>query len=144
MQVREVLRAKGGRVISIGHGATVADAIALMVQNNIGSLPVTGDDGVLVGIFSERDVLRQLNLHGDNYKTIHLEAVMTPDPVTCDIDDDVDCVLGKMSDRRIAKVPVVSGSALVGIISVGDMIKLMYERVRTENEDLMTYIHGQR
>ena len=142
MQVREVLRAKEGRVISIGHEATVADAIALMVQNNIGSLPVTGDDGLLVGIFSERDVLRQLNLQGEGYKKLRLDQVMTRNPVTCDIDDNVDCVLGKMSDRRIAKVPVLEASALVGVISVGDMIKLMYERVRSENDHLMSYIHG--
>ena len=142
MQVREVLRAKEGRVISIGHEATVADAIALMVQNNIGSLPVTGDDGLLVGIFSERDVLRQLNLQGEGYKKLRLDQVMTRNPVTCDIDDNVDCVLGKMRDRRIAKVPVLEASALVGVISVGDMIKLMYERVRSENDHLMSYIHG--
>ena len=142
MLVREVLRAKGGRVISIGHEATVAEAIALMVQNNIGSLPVIGDDGVLVGIFSERDVLRQLNLQGEGYKKLRLDQVMTRDPVTCDIDDEVERVMGQMSDRRIAKVPVLSGSSLVGVISVGDMIKLMYERVRSENDHLMSYIHG--
>jgi CBS domain-containing protein len=142
MKVREVLQAKGGRVISIGLGATVSDAIALMVQNNIGSLPVTGDDGVLVGIFSERDVLRQLNLQGEGYKKLRLDEVMTREPVTCDIDDDVERVMGQMSDRRIAKVPVLNGSTLVGVISVGDMIKLMYERVRSENDHLMSYIHG--
>lgn len=141
MQVREVLRAKGGRVISIDRGARVADAISLMVQHNIGSLPVTAD-GVLAGIFSERDVLRLVEKHGDGYREIALEEVMTRDPVTCDIDDAVDCVMGQMSERRIAKVPVLSGKELVGVISVGDMIKLMFERVQSENQHLMSYIHG--
>jgi CBS domain-containing protein len=67
---------------------------------------------------------------------------MTRGPVTCDIDEDVDCVLGKMSDRRIAKVPVMAEGRLIGVISVGDMIKLLYERARSENDQLMSYIHG--
>lgn len=141
MLVREVLRAKGGRVITIDRGARVAEAIALMVQHNIGSLPVTADDA-LVGIFSERDVLRLLERHGEGYGSIALDDVMTRDPVTCDVDEDVDCVIGKMSERRIAKVPVVSGKELVGVISVGDMIKVMFERVQSENQHLMSYIHG--
>jgi CBS domain-containing protein len=142
MQVREVLRAKGGRVISIGGEETVSEAIALMVQNNIGSLPVMGADGSLVGIFSERDALRHIHNRAEGTRHLKVEQVMTPKPVTCDIDDDVEHVMGQMSDRRIAKIPVLSGSKLVGIISVGDMIKLMYERVQSENHHLLTYIHG--
>ncbi|MFO0910267.1 MAG: CBS domain-containing protein [Isosphaeraceae bacterium] len=142
MRVRDVLKSKGGRVISIGGTAPVAEAVALMVQNNIGSLPVTADDGSLVGIFSERDALRLVHKQGEGHGQLLIRDVMTPNPVTCDLDDEVDCVMGQMSDRRIAKVPVLSSGVLVGIISVGDMIKLMYERVRSENHHLMSYIHG--
>ena len=67
---------------------------------------------------------------------------MTPDPITCDIHDDVNDVMGQMSERRIAKVPVVSEGQLVGIISVGDVIKVMYDKVATENHHLLSYIHG--
>src|SRR4051794_22939794 len=108
MLVRDVLRAKGGRVVSIEPEATISDAVARMVQNNIGSLPVTDDDGHLQGIFSERDALREIHLKGEGYGRVKLSQVMTRDPVTCDLDENVDCVLGKMSDRRIAKVPVMS------------------------------------
>jgi CBS domain-containing protein len=142
MLVRDVLRAKGGRVISIEPDATISDAVARMVQNNIGSLPVTDGDGHLLGIFSERDTLRELHLRGEGYGRVKLSEVMTRGPVTCDIDEDVDCVLGKMSDRRIAKVPVMAEGRLIGVISVGDMIKLLYERARSENDQLMSYIHG--
>jgi CBS domain-containing protein len=142
MLVRDVLREKGGRVISIEPEATIGDAVARMVQNNIGSLPVTDSDGCIVGIFSERDTLREIHLRGEGYGRVRMSEVMTRGPVTCDIDEDVDCVLGKMSDRRIAKVPVLENGRLVGVISVGDMIKLMYERVRSENTHLMSYIHG--
>ena len=142
MLVRDVLRAKGGRVISIGPEATIGDAVERMVQNNIGSLPVTDVDGHLLGIFAERDALREIHKRGEGYSRVPLSDVMTQNPVACDIDENVDCVLGTMSDRRIAKVPVMAEGRLVGVISVGDMIKLLYERARSENHHLMSYIHG--
>ena len=108
MQVRDVLKAKGGRVISIDPEATIAEAIARLVQNNIGSLPVVDGEGQLVGIFSERDALRGLHHQGDGFGQMHVTQVMTRNPVTCDLDDDVNEVMGKMSERRIAKVPVLT------------------------------------
>jgi CBS domain-containing protein len=142
MQVRDVLKAKGGRVITIGGGAKVSEAIARLVQNNIGSLPVTDEQGRLVGIFSERDVLRGIHMKGHSFEQSLVADAMTTNPITCRLDDDVDDVMGKMSDRRIAKVPVLDGDQLIGIVSVGDVIKVMFERVNSENQHLMTYIHG--
>jgi CBS domain-containing protein len=142
MQVRDVLKSKGGRVISIESNATVAEAIARLVQNNIGSLPVVDADGRLAGIFSERDVLRGIHNRGEGYGSLKIADVMTRNPVTCALEDDVNEVMGKMSERHIAKVPVLSDAKLVGIVSVGDVIKVMYDRLHSENEHLMTYIHG--
>jgi CBS domain-containing protein len=142
MQVRDVLKAKGGRVVTIEQDAMVSEAIARLVQNNIGSLPVTDGEGRLVGIFSERDVLRGIHNRGEGFAGIRVSEVMTPNPVTCRLDDDVNDVMGAMSGRRIAKVPVLDGSQLVGIVSVGDVIKVMFDRVNSENQHLMTYIHG--
>jgi len=142
MQVRDVLKSKGGRVISIEIDANVCEAIALLVQNNIGSLPVLDGAGGLVGMFSERDVLRGIHNRGEGFGRVKVVDVMSHNPITCDLDDDVDDVMGKMSERRIAKVPVLSDEKLVGIVSVGDVIKVMYERLHSENQHLMTYIHG--
>ena len=142
MQVRDVLKSKGGRIISIEPEATVAEAIAKLVQNNIGSLPVVGDQSRLMGIFSERDVLRGVHNTGERFNRMKVSEVMTHNPVTCNLDDDVNDVMGQMSERRIAKVPVLDGDRLVGIVSVGDVIKVMYDRVNSENQHLMTYIHG--
>lgn len=142
MQVRDVLKAKSGWVISIEAEETVAEAIARLVQNNIGSLPVIDDDNRLVGIFSERDVLRGIHNHGERFRRMRVAEVMTRDPVTCALGDDVDDVMGKMSERRIAKVPVLNDSRLEGIVSVGDVIKVLYERVNSENQHLLSYIHG--
>jgi CBS domain-containing protein len=143
MLVRDVLHSKGNRVISIDHEATVHEAIAKLVQHNIGSLPVVDYDGRLIGIFAERDVLRIIHNRGEGFSRLRISEVMTPDPVTCDILDNVNDVMGQMSERRIAKVPVLSGEKLVGIISVGDVIKVMYDQVTTENQHLLSYIYGE-
>lgn len=142
MLVRDVLHSKGHRVISIDPEATVHEAISKLVQHNIGSLPVVGHDGRLIGIFAERDVLRLMHGRGEGFARLSISEAMTRDPITCDLLDDVNDVMGQMSERRIAKVPVVSNGQLVGIISVGDVIKVMYDKVATENQHLLSYIHG--
>ena len=142
MQVRDVLKSKSGRVVTLAPDAKVSEAIARLVQNNIGSLPVLDGEGHLIGVFSERDVLRGIHHRGEGFCDVRVSEVMTRDPVTCDPDDDVNDVMGKMTESRIAKVPVLSGSRLIGIISVGDVIKMMYEKVHSDNQHLMQYIHG--
>ncbi len=142
MKVSDVLKAKGPRVVTIDSKATVAEAIAHLVQNNIGSLPVVDESGRLVGVISERDVLRLMHNRGDAFSRDRIADVMTTRPVTCGPDDEVDEVMGQMSERRIAKVPVVEGDKLVGIVSVGDVIKVMYERLHAENSHLMSYLYG--
>ncbi len=142
MLVRDVLESKGRRIIAIDHEATVGEAIAKLVQNNIGSLPVVDHGGRLVGIFSERDVLRIIHNKGEGFGRMRVADVMTANPITCRLDDLVDDVMGKMSERHIAKVPVLSDDQLVGVVSVGDVIKVLYDKVHAENLHLMSYIHG--
>jgi CBS domain-containing protein len=96
----------------------------------------------LIGVFSERDVLRLIHNRGEGFGRIRVGDVMTRDPVTCGLDDDVDDVMGLMSDRHIAKVPVTSGGQLVGVVSVGDVIKALHDKVHTENLHLLSYIQG--
>ncbi len=142
MRVRDVIKTKGDRIITVSPEASAPEAVARMVENNIGSLPVVEADGRLVGILSERDLMRELHDRGDQFSRTMIRAVMTLDPITCDIDDDVDAVMGKMSEKRIAKVPVIERGHLVGIVSVGDVVKLLYERTRAENDHLMHYLYG--
>lgn len=142
MQVRDVLKSKGGQVISIQPEATVTEAVARMVQNNIGSLPIVDAQDHLIGIISERDLLRGIHNQGEKICGKLVSEFMSRDPVTCELDANVNDVMGQMSERRIAKVPVLSGSKLVGIVSVGDVIKVLYDTVQSENQHLMSYIHG--
>lgn len=142
MRVRDVLNAKSGRVITIPVDQTARAAVASMVQSNIGSLPVVDPDGKLVGVVSERDLLRELHERADEFGRTTVRAIMTHEPITCDIDDDVEAVMGLMSDNRIAKIPVINRGQLAGIISVGDVVKRLYERTQAENGHLMEYLHG--
>lgn len=142
MLVRDVLESKGRRIIAIDHEATVGEAIAKLVQNNIGSLPVVDHGGHLVGIFSERNVLHIIHNKGEGFGRMRVADVMTANPITCRLDDLVDDVMGKMSKHHIAKVPVLSDDQLVGVVSVGDVIKVLYDKVHAENLHLMSYIHG--
>ncbi|MDX2036495.1 MAG: CBS domain-containing protein [Isosphaeraceae bacterium] len=142
MRVRDVLQRKGNRIITIRSDARVDEAIALLVRNDIGSLPVLDAEGRMIGVISERDVLRLYHVHGDAFGRLAVETVMTRNPAACSALDDVEEVMGLMSERRIAKVPVVEGEKLVGIVSVGDVIKAMYDAARDENSRLYDYVHG--
>ncbi|WP_337176786.1 CBS domain-containing protein [Paludisphaera sp.] len=141
MLVGEVLDMKGRRVVTIESGATVDEAVAKLVGNNVGSLPVV-EEGRLVGVISERDVLRLMHHRGEGFGRLRVAEVMTCHPVTCRAADAVDDVMGLMTERRVAKVPVVEGDDLVGVVSVGDVVKLLYEKVSSENRHLLSYIQG--
>ncbi|MGO9599845.1 MAG: CBS domain-containing protein [Isosphaeraceae bacterium] len=142
MLVSDVLHAKGSELFTIDPEATVQEAIAKMVQKNIGSLPVVDHDGRLIGLFAERDVLRTFHNRGDVCNRLSISHVMTTNPLTCRSDDNVNDIMGQMTEKRAPKIPVVDGDKLVGIISVGDIVKVMYEKVSTENRHLISYIHG--
>jgi CBS domain-containing protein len=142
MLVREVLKAKSRGVITIRPEATVQEALALFVENNIGSLPVVDLEGHLVGIFSERDVLYGVHEDCVTFGSRHIRDVMTPNPITCAPGEMVHEVMGRISQYGVGQLPVVENDRLVGVVSVGDLIRSMYDRVDTENRHLMTYLYG--
>jgi CBS domain-containing protein len=142
MLVRDVLKSKGRRVIHVRPAASVQEALGLFVEHNIGSLPVVDDSGQLLGIFTERDVL--FGVHGDceSFHRKRVGDVMTRDPITCGPDDIVHDVMGKMSQYRVGQLPVMAEGRLVGVVSVGDLVKSMYERIEAENQHLLAYLYG--
>jgi CBS domain-containing protein len=142
MRVRGVLKEKGRGVVTIGTTATVADAVARLVDNNIGSLPVVDDQGRLVGIFTERDVLRGLHRRREGFCHETISSVMTPDPFFCHPDDSVHDAMGQMSDHKIGQLPVVEGGAVVGVVSVGDVVSLLHQAAEDENRHLLSYLYG--
>ncbi len=142
MQVRDVLNAKGRAIYSIRSDATVSDAVAKMVHHNIGSMPIIDGEGLLVGIFTERDLMRGMRRDCEGLGRSSVREMMTREPVTCALDDDVHEVMGKMSEFRVGQLPVMLGSQLVGLVSIGDVVKILYEKVEAENRHLLAYIHG--
>ncbi len=143
MQVREVLKAKGRRLVHIGPEARVSDAIHRLVEHDIGSLPVLNEKGRLIGIFTERDVLRGVDSSCEDFARATIANVMTTNPITCDLDDNVHEVMRKMSERRVGQLPVVDENQnVVGVVSVGDVIKLLYEKIEAENRHLLEYLYG--
>ena len=133
MRVDNVLGAKEGRLISIAPEASVKEALALFVEHNIGSLPVVDASGKLVGIFTERDVLRLAGESVDLDAT-YVRDVMTANPVTIAAEGDVVDAARVMSDRRIRHLPVVEGENILGVIGIRDVLGALVERLWREGD----------
>lgn len=149
MLIEHILHTKGADVVTVTPGTSVADAVNLLRDRNIGALVVTAvdDDRQVAGILSERDVVRALG--GDESATervIHgpVEALMTPTVATCRPGDSVDDVMRLMTDRRVRHVPVVDGDRLTGIVSIGDVVKSRIDELQTETDTLHEYLSSGR
>lgn len=142
MMVRTVLHAKNRGVVTVGPTATVSEAVDLLVRHNIGSLPVVDSDGRLVGIFTERDVLRGLHRRGDAFCQVPIAQVMTADPIVCEPDDTVHDAIGRMSEHQIGQLPVLMNNQVVGLVSVGDLVRVLHEAAEEQNQRLLTYVYG--
>jgi CBS domain-containing protein len=142
MRIGEIIRAKANQdVITIGPDAGVRELIALLAQHNIGALIVSSDGRSLDGIVSERDVVRHLHTDGTVINNV-VSAIMTEVVETCSPDDDLDEVMQTMTQRRFRHIPVCSKEGdLVGIISIGDVVKHKIGQLEFERDQLDGYIH---
>ena len=141
MRIGEILEAKStGDVVTIRPDAGVRDLIALLAEHNIGALVVSADGTSLDGIVSERDVLRHLHSDGTVINNT-VAAIMTAAVQTCAPDDDLDEVMATMTARRFRHVPVVSEGTLVGIVSIGDVVKHKIGQLQFERDQLDSYVH---
>ena len=139
MQVQAILGNKGGTVVSIQPQATIADACRLLAEHRIGAVLVMEDDRV-VGVFSERDTVRALAQHGGDALDIRLSEVMTRDVLTCSPEDGIDDIMGVMTARRVRHLPVVEDGRLIGIVSIGDVVKYRLDETKLEVESLRDYV----
>jgi CBS domain-containing protein len=141
MRIRDVLTSKpGGEVVTIRPDATVRDLLGLLARHNIGAVVVSGDGGAVDGIVSERDIVRRL-AESDAVLDGTVSAIMTSDVQTCEPDVPVDDLRQLMTDRRIRHVPVVKDGVLVGIISIGDVVKSSIGQLQFERDQLDSYLH---
>ncbi|GAB3739357.1 CBS domain-containing protein [Microlunatus parietis] len=142
MRVSDILRGKGSAVATIGPSATVAELLARLAEHNIGAMVVLAPDGI-AGIVSERDVVRRLHDVGGGLLERPVAEIMSTDVATCAPDDAVDRLNAVMTDRRIRHLPVVQDGRLVGIVSIGDVVKVRMRELQDSTEQLEAYItHG--
>jgi CBS domain-containing protein len=140
MYVSDILRHKGTRIISIRADEPVADAVNLMCANRIGAVLVLDAHGGIAGILSERDLVRALPRHGKAIMDKTVGELMTSPVITCSSKDPVAAIEGLMTSNRFRHVPVVDDGQLVGMISIGDVVKNRIEEAQAEVDALRRYI----
>jgi CBS domain-containing protein len=139
MRIADVLRTKGGAVATITPETSVAGLLNELSLHNIGAMVVVSTDGV-VGIVSERDVVRKLHEHGVDLLRLPVSEIMTTMVATCTTTDTVDHLSVLMTNKRVRHVPVMEGDRLVGIVSIGDIVKQRMEELESEQRALQDYI----
>ncbi|MBN2388241.1 MAG: CBS domain-containing protein [Anaerolineales bacterium] len=140
-KVRQILKVKGNRVWSVSKDVTVLDALKLMDEKQIASVVVMDGDRV-AGIFTERDFARKVGLYEKKPSAVTVAEVMTSTLVTVAPDDSVNQCMAYMTDKRIRHLPVLEGGQLVGIVSIGDLVKDIIEELEFMVDQLEKYITG--
>ncbi|EXG80250.1 CBS domain-containing protein [Cryptosporangium arvum] len=142
MLISDVLRSKssGSEVATVRPDESVRALLARLAEHNFGALIVSNDGETIAGIVSERDIVRRLHEHGARLLDESVSSIMTVDVHTCHSTDDVAHVRGTMTDRRIRHLPVVDEGRLVGLVSIGDVVKSTISELETEKEQLVGYI----
>jgi CBS domain-containing protein len=135
-----ILQGKGDRVLTVTAEATIASVVELLAGNRIGAVPVINADREVVGIISERDVVRGLSKSGPAVVDQPVETLMTKDIKTCGLDDTIEELMKMMTSRRIRHLPVVENRKLRGIVSIGDVVKQRLDEAQFEVEALKSYI----
>jgi len=142
-KVRQLLKAKGEQVWTISKDSTILDGLKLMAEKRIGSLPVL-EGGQVVGIFTERDYARRVGPDRRQPEETRIEEVMTRELITVDPNQTVNDCMMLMTENHIRHLPVMDEGRLVGIISVGDVVKDIIEELEFHVEQLKSYITGLR
>jgi CBS domain-containing protein len=139
--VSHILKTKGGTIFSINPETIVYEALELMVEKNVSALLVV-ENQKLTGIFTERDYARKVILQGKASKETHIGEIMTEAPVTVSPDSSIDDCMRLMTNKFIRHLPVVKNDELLGIISIGDVVKFIIEEQKFIIENMEHYITG--
>ena len=140
MFVSDILKGKGGNVVSLTSEQPVGEALALLAQHRIGAVLVLDVGGGIAGILSERDLVRAMHRHGRAVFDKRVTDLMTTPVVTCSPKDPVGAIEGMMTAQRFRHVPVVEEGKLIGIVSIGDVVKNRIEEAEAEVDALRRYI----
>lgn len=143
MRVRDLLARKPSKLVTVEPNAHIGTAISLLMAHNVGGLPVMSANGNLLGYIAERDIVRAVRLHGGTFHDLRVEQIMQPAPV-CDADDTVEEVMLRMTMERLRHLVARDGNRIVGVISVGDIVRLRLEELETERGVLRDYVAAHR
>jgi CBS domain-containing protein len=140
MLVSNLLEGKGTMVVTVTKEATVGDVVADLAHHRVGALVVSPDGVHIQGIVSERDIVKRLSVLHTELLDEPVSAIMSTEVRTCSPDDDVESIMNLMTKHRFRHVPVVEGGRLVGIVSIGDVVKSRIEELEKDRNELMEYI----
>ena len=142
MLIGQILAGKGRDVVTTRPDATIAEVAKLLKARRIGAVVVTDADGALCGIISERDLARGLADHGADLLQMRVRDLMTAEVSTCSPDDGIDKLMQQMTEGRFRHLPVVQEGRMIGIISIGDVVKHRLQELENEAHLLHDYISG--
>jgi CBS domain-containing protein len=140
MKLSDVLDSKGWETVVTNENVTATQAVKLMCEKHVGAVVITDAKGQVGGILTERDILRCYAEHGNKLGDLKVSKIMTHKVETAAPDASVDEVLNTMTNKRFRHIPVVRGGKLVGIVSIGDMVKAMLQEKMQEADSLREYI----
>ncbi len=140
MLVSNLLEGKGTMVVTVTKEATVGDVVADLAHHRVGALVVSPDGVQIQGIVSERDIVKRLNVLHTELLDEPVSSIMSTEVRVCSPGDDVESIMNLMTEHRFRHVPVVEGGRLVGIISIGDVVKSRIEELEKDRNELMEYI----
>ena len=140
MNVETILKVKGREVIVVRPGESVASAAETLHRRRIGAALVLDEDGNVQGVISERDIVRGLATHGGVVLGMKVAELMTSEVLTCEPGDAVDHIMAVMTERRVRHLPVLRNGKLVGVISIGDVVKHRLAEIEGEAQSLREYI----
>jgi CBS domain-containing protein len=141
MRIRDILRVKGSDVATISPDETVATLIEMLAQRRIGAMVVSSDGEHVVGIVSERDIVRAL-VRGPEVLGQKVSELMTAEVVTCEPDEELEQMVQTMTSKRFRHVPVMVEGSLSGIVSIGDIVKSRLDELQHERDHLQSYINS--
>ena len=136
MEIREILKAKGGGVATTRPDTKVLAAVSRMHVDGIGALVVSDDDKTVLGILDEREIVSAFGRHPRDLADKPVGAIMRGDVATCRPDDNVKDAMAKMTNHRVRHIPVIEGGRLAGIVSIGDIVKSRLETLELETNVL--------
>lgn len=140
MFLEQIVREKGGQVYSVAESATLKECAELLEKRKVGAMVILNEAGSLIGVISERDIVRNIAKSGAAALTCKVGEVMTRQVVTARPKDTVESAMSRMTDRRIRHLPVVEGGRLVGVVSIGDLVKWRLADAAAEVEAIRSYI----